>query len=269
MFNPEQPLPKPLSCQQNWNDMLPHDKGRICLGCGKLVTDFRNKSWSDIEKAQRKSPLPLCGLYSEEQFNNWGKEIHATHPINFSKWLKYSAVFLSFTNLFPSQVDAQTKASDTQVKVIDKSGQQKQKAKPHRRIIRGTVVKMNPDSTKYPLRNVNIIINHKSVKLQTKTDSLGIFKIDITNKSKLLPEIITLVISHPDYPVKNIKTNQHNVKSLTVVLTEVEVKGYAVPLIDAGTGNVPYYGIAYENPKPTKKDSVVVIKSWWKKLWKK
>lgn len=269
MFDPNQPLPKPLSCQQNWNDMLPHEKGRICLGCGKLVTDFRNKSWSDIEKVQRASPLPVCGLYSEQQFNNWGHEIQTPVHLNFSKWLKYSAVLLSFTNLFPSQVDAQTKASDTQVKVIDKSGQQKQNnAKPHKRIISGIVVKMNSDSTKLPLRNVSVIINHKSVKLQTETDSLGNFKIDITNKSKLLPDSISLVFSHIDYPVKNVKINKHINIPLTIVLTDIEIKGYAVPLINA-TANAPYYGVYIEDKKPIKKDTAILKKSWWKRLWKK
>lgn len=269
MFNPEQPLPKPLSCNQNWNDMLPHGKGRICLSCGKLVTDFRNKHWRAIEKVQRASPLPVCGLYTEEQLNNWGKEIKISDSINFSKWLKYSAVFLSFTNLFPSQVDAQAKPINTQVKEIDKPGLQKpNKAKPHKRIISGTVVKMQGINSKLPLRNVSVIINHKSVKLQTKTDSLGVFKIDITNKSKFLPDSITLIFSHPDYPAKNLKINKHSIQSLTVVLSEIEIKDYGVPIIDMNP-NVPYFGVMLIDDKPIKKDTVIAKKSWWKRLWKK
>ena len=38
----------PESCQEEWQDMLPHSKGRYCLSCQKQVIDFTNMTDSQL-----------------------------------------------------------------------------------------------------------------------------------------------------------------------------------------------------------------------------
>jgi hypothetical protein len=267
MVNENNEVSKPLSCNQKWDAMLPQGKGRTCLKCQKHVTDFRSYSWREIEKVHRENPLPVCGLYSQEQLNNWGRETHVSYHRNFSKLLKYSAAILTFTQLSPFELDAQAKPISVHEKIADQPGVKKAvSTNPRRKIISGTVVRLRGDSTQIPIPNVEVILKYKYAKLRTKTDSLGVYKMDITNKSKYLPEIFSVYFSHPDHPIKKVNFNKHNPEKATVVLSEIEIQQYSVPLIDAGT---PHYGVMETEDKPTKKDTVAERKSMWKKFWKK
>ena len=74
--------------------MIPCGKnGRICLGCGKIVTDFRNYKMKEIVKTHLSSPAPVCGIYTDKQLNNWGQIKGATH---FIKLLSISSIFRHF-----------------------------------------------------------------------------------------------------------------------------------------------------------------------------
>jgi hypothetical protein len=269
MIDEDSSVPKPLFCGQKWDDMLPHAKDAgICLGCGKLVSDFRNKSWLDIDKAHRASPLPVCGIYNDSQLNSWGKEIPIVHQFNLTRWLRYSAVVLAFTNLFPSLVHGQTTPSTSQVKIIDKSGVKKSVPAKlvERNIIRGTVVKLQSDSTKLPLPNTDVIINHQSIKLHTKTDSLGRFKIDITNKINALPDSLTLAFSHKDFPGKDTVISKHDLNPLNITLSNLKNKGY--PVTQKTVSYESFYAAPPREADQMKPDTNK-SKSWWQKLWKK
>ena len=93
--------------------MLPTDGGRICLGCGKLVSDFRKNSWHDIAKVHSGSPIPVCGIYSDEQLNSWGHEIY-THQSSCSKLVTISAALLALAQITPTTLQAQTKITQQQ-----------------------------------------------------------------------------------------------------------------------------------------------------------
>ena len=74
MLDQQENIKKPLPCNQKWDCKLKTDSGRICLGCGKLVSVFIKSSWADIAKVHNSTPIPVCGIYLEEQINYWGIE---------------------------------------------------------------------------------------------------------------------------------------------------------------------------------------------------
>ena len=67
-------LPKPKFCDQDWLEMEPTEKGRICGKCQNELLDFRKMSWSKIRQIQNSSNNSTCGLYSKKQLKNWDPE---------------------------------------------------------------------------------------------------------------------------------------------------------------------------------------------------
>jgi hypothetical protein len=66
-------LPKPKHCGEDWLAMQPAVGGRICGKCTKLIRDFSNCSWTEIERVQRENNYSVCGMYSPAQLRHWGQ----------------------------------------------------------------------------------------------------------------------------------------------------------------------------------------------------
>lgn len=259
MLNEKKEINKPLPCEQKWEDMLPADKGKICLGCGKLVSDFRKYSWADIAKVHSNSPIPVCGIYSEEQLNFWGKEI-SSHQSTGSKLMTLTAALLALIQLYPTTLQSQTKVTQQQTQSNKKPSQNKPLiAKASKKLISGTVVVHQSDSTKRPAYGVSIFVMQDSLLLKTTSDSMGRFEIDITYKFNKLPNRITLVVSHHDFPIKTISLNKFSNNILDITLYQKTIEARKVSLM----GHASYY---YALP-PVKKDTVKKErKKWWQ--WK-
>jgi len=58
-------IPKP--CHEDWNAMLPEEKGRFCLKCTKTVVDFSNQSKDQIKSFFKESTGKVCGRFSLNQ----------------------------------------------------------------------------------------------------------------------------------------------------------------------------------------------------------
>lgn len=59
-------IPKP--CHENWNEMSPKEKGRLCDKCCKVVIDFTKKTASQIvEILQAKPEQKVCGRFRSDQ----------------------------------------------------------------------------------------------------------------------------------------------------------------------------------------------------------
>ena len=67
-------IEKPKSCNQKWSEMKTAEGGRICLKCEKLIIDFRNKKWNEINTIHNVSNNPVCGIYTNRQLENWGND---------------------------------------------------------------------------------------------------------------------------------------------------------------------------------------------------
>ncbi len=57
-------------CHEDWNKMLPDEKGKFCLSCNKTVVDFSNKTDEEIKYILiEKSKEKVCGRFKNEQLN--------------------------------------------------------------------------------------------------------------------------------------------------------------------------------------------------------
>ena len=249
---------KPLSCNQKWDDMLKTDGGRICFGCGKLVTDFRNSTWTDIAKAHSSTPIPVCGIYSKAQINSWGHEV-SSHQLSCSNLVTISATLLALTQLPQTKLQAKTTVKLEQTHAINQTSKQPSTtSKPKQKFVSGTVVILQADSSKLPFKGISIYILQDSLNLKTSTDSVGRFEINITNSFNKLPNTITLFLSHPDFMTKSVILNKNNLKVLDITFSQVMIEGKIVPLVNHGTA---FY---IEESKEHIKQSE---KKWWQ-FWK-
>ncbi len=259
MLKEQQDIKKPLPCNQSWNEMVPTDGGRICLGCGKLVSDFRTSTWSEIARIHSSSPIPVCGVYSEKQINSWGQNF-SNGPTSCSKLVTLSAALLAISQLSPLSVKAQTATTQEQsIKQTFKNNPAKEK--PKQKFVSGTIVALQPDSTKLPLRGVSVFILQDSLHFSTVTDSAGRFVFDITNRFSRLPNTISLILTHSDFATKTIPINKNKLKVLDVTFSQVLIEGKKVPLIDRGQA-------FYVLEMPETKTKALPQKKWWQ-FWKK
>lgn len=56
-------------CHENWNLMIPVDKGRFCTNCEKTVIDFTRMSDSEVLKVMSAAKGTVCGRMTEDQLN--------------------------------------------------------------------------------------------------------------------------------------------------------------------------------------------------------
>lgn len=153
-------IPKP--CHENWDAMTPSDRGRFCIACQKQVIDFTKASDREIATALQQDKN-LCGRFVSTQLE---REL----IIHKEKSRIASILALAFS-LVTLTVNAQEKKKAPQVAHTKYTVKKQKKYKTPPITITGTVA----DSTNVPLGNVDVLIKGKSI--QTKTDSLGAFKI--------------------------------------------------------------------------------------------
>lgn len=81
----------PNPCNENWNEMLPEEKGHFCLKCSKTVVDFSNKSKNEIKSFFKESTERVCGRFKNDQLYNYRKEISSFQIKRF-----LAAIYLVF-----------------------------------------------------------------------------------------------------------------------------------------------------------------------------
>lgn len=92
-------VPKP--CHQNWENMLPEEKGRFCTSCKTKVYDFTKSSDQEIQEIYDQENGNICGKFGNDQvlhftkFQNTVLRIERFTQNNFSKFgILVSAVSL-------------------------------------------------------------------------------------------------------------------------------------------------------------------------------
>ncbi|MBZ4191111.1 hypothetical protein [Niabella beijingensis] len=92
----------PVPCHENWDTMVPQEKGRYCSSCCKTVVDFTHMTTDDIAAYLiRHQSQKICGRLTEAQLaKEYDTDIYraATH-IAHSEWSlmkKIAAVFVLF-----------------------------------------------------------------------------------------------------------------------------------------------------------------------------
>ncbi len=95
----------PQPCNENWETMLPHEKGRHCLSCQKTVVDFSKMTDTEIIHYFQEYKGATCGRFSEIQLNRPVAEPFIFKPSNRWAWM-FSAMLLPFAG---SSQDTQLK----------------------------------------------------------------------------------------------------------------------------------------------------------------
>ncbi len=97
-------IPEP--CHEDWQAMLPQEKGRYCLACQKTVTDFTKMSDREIIDFFENKPTSVCGRFRPEQLNP--KVIDYSQPV--SRWKFYLLAFATITmkTIWTETLKAQT-----------------------------------------------------------------------------------------------------------------------------------------------------------------
>ena len=54
-------------CPQQWENMTPCERGRICSKCDIAIIDFRNKTDKEIAEVHLFAKEKVCGVYTEKQ----------------------------------------------------------------------------------------------------------------------------------------------------------------------------------------------------------
>lgn len=87
-------------CNENWNSMLPNEKGKFCMSCNKTVVDFTKMKNADIQKyfEKKSNSEEICGIFRLNQIasdnnSNYSKFTNRFNRIKI-KPIKLMALFL-------------------------------------------------------------------------------------------------------------------------------------------------------------------------------
>jgi hypothetical protein len=94
----------PIPCHEDWQTMLPEEKGRFCLSCQKTVIDFSTMTDTEILKHIVDSSKNLCGNFSPDQLDRQITELPQRKRNVFRYAWNMAAVFLIFSTKSSAQV---------------------------------------------------------------------------------------------------------------------------------------------------------------------
>ena len=78
-------IPKP--CHENWDTMLPNEKGKHCFSCQKTVVDFTKMTDSQIIHFFQEYKSSTCGRFLDTQLNRPILQPVITKPQSRFAWL--------------------------------------------------------------------------------------------------------------------------------------------------------------------------------------
>jgi CarboxypepD_reg-like domain len=166
-------IPEP--CNEDWQKMLPHEKGRFCLNCQKTVVDFTNKSNQEIIN-YLKNHKNVCGRLNNTQLNKYLKPERNT---TIAKWHTYFLSLMAFVGIELAHAQDVKKQNIT---------------------IKGKVI----DKEKYPIPGVSIVLD-RDKKTGAISDADGLFSFEIPQQDSLSKiEIIGVGFRDTSFVVKAI-----------------------------------------------------------------
>lgn len=219
-------------CHENWDDMLPEEKGRFCLSCQKTVVDFTQMSDRQIFDYFKNYKGNTCGQFSPAQLD---REIVKPRTYSMGGWKYFWQILLPAVFAF-HKAEAQTLKGKVAPKAVCKTDT----VKPASIIMGMIAAPSTPQVPKYELEGT--VLNEKqepvpyaSVVSETgKTavaDSSGRFLIEMVPGKSLIISSIgyeTKVFSYdsikPD-AIKNIEVS----KNTNTILINVSVQLEPVP----------------------------------------
>ena len=178
----------PTPCHENWEEMLPEEKGKFCLSCQKTVVDFSRMSDQEVfNYFKNNSNGRTCGRFVEGQLN---KKISINRPNIFGRWKYFWQILLpAVFTVYKS--NAQTTAGEIKITTCQKDTSSKPDLKLVGKIaishqkqtfvkvfsIKGKVV----DNQGKGIKHATVKINGAASKAEVTTDSHGNFKLLASN----------------------------------------------------------------------------------------
>lgn len=160
----------PQPCHENWNQMLPGEKGRFCLSCQKCVTDFTKLSDKEILEILQK-PYQ-CGRFSQNQLESINRKLEQQNRFQFPKIFRYSTLMIGLG--FGGTLVAQEKEK---VEIVESKSRNSVQIKSDSIVLKATVV----DSDRFPISDASVVL--KGYNTETYTDENGYFEVKIPNEN--------------------------------------------------------------------------------------
>lgn len=165
-------IPKP--CHENWQDMTPTQKGRLCASCQKEVHDFTKLTDREVS-AMIKNNSSSCGRFLASQL-----ERDLVIPKEKSSfWVAASAAVVSFIGLGNYEAVAQETHPTEQHETQKKEHSDNNKSVKDSKEITGIVT----DIEDIPIPGVNI--KNLNTSSQTQSDFDGVFSINVSEDDVL------------------------------------------------------------------------------------
>jgi hypothetical protein len=227
----------PQPCHENWNEMLPQEKGRFCHSCQKSVTDFTKLSDKEILEIVQKPNQ--CGRFSNGQLERINRRLKEEDQIRFPSIFRYSTLIIGLGlggTLFSQEICTPI-ASIEQIKT-----ESKEKILNNSIIIEGKIL----DLDGFPVYQTRVGINGKGNRIYTRnTDKTGYFKLEIPDSVKFNKLFVDSEYGYGEYEIKN-ETNQnlkitlenYTVVKESMVLGGMVIKGNPITQHKSFTGKI-------------------------------
>jgi hypothetical protein len=202
-------IPKP--CHEDWNAMLPEQKGRHCDACKTVVTDFTIMTDAEIINHLKATASNTCGRFLETQLNRELLEPTKTyHWFNIPKLSTAASILFSLLQLpVFAQVKNEIKTEQTQ---IQKSDSTKQKLSSDI-IIKGTVLRAN-DYEPMDYVAVRVYLNNEIIAVEYTYEN-GSFSCKLSSE-KYADSIV-------DIRIKNVGFKEDTIKEIALNKNEIDV----------------------------------------------
>lgn len=114
-------IPKP--CHENWNTMLPEEKGRFCNSCSKTVIDFTTMDRLEVQDfINQNEQNNICGHFKQTQLNSINLHIPShelTKKQSFNRMFLWTLLIVMGTSLMNCTNKNGTKQKIDSIEIID------------------------------------------------------------------------------------------------------------------------------------------------------
>jgi len=248
-------IPEP--CHENWNQMLPDEKGRFCNACQKTVLDFTSMSDRQLAQFFKNYSGSVCGRMQQDQLM---RDIQI--PKKRIPWLRYFFQFSIPALLVSAKASAQGKIAVIKNEVACKVGETRtgKLAVPQAKAVEEKIISGNvTDENGKPLYGATVYF--RNTHIGVSTDSAGNFKI------KALSDSTPLMVSMVGYMTREVSPDADFIKiqmindlrgEVVVVAGLINSKPNRVPLIQKIADSVFTNFSVF--PNPVKSNSTLNIR---------
>ena len=114
-------VPKP--CHENWNTMLPEEKGRFCNSCSKTVVDFTTMNTMEVQDfINQNKENNICGHFKQTQLDSINLHIPShilTQRQGFNRMFLWTLLLVMGTSLMNCTNKNGTKQKIDSVEIVD------------------------------------------------------------------------------------------------------------------------------------------------------